>query len=368
MKVLISGYYGSGNVGDEAVLLSIVQGLRQRDPGTGITVLSGAPSLTEELDGVKAIRRNAWHKIWRELRRADVFVSGGGTLLQDATSSRSFWYYLGLIIMAKLFCKKVMIFAQGFGPLRRKHNRKAARAVLNRVDLITVRDEDSLRALKKLGVRRPEIVLTADPAALLDVPAPSEGRKIISLEQVPLNKPLLGIAVRGATTRRRVEDETFRSLAEVLDKLAQRYSIRPVFLLFHCPDDMKEAAKVIRHMKEESGVIFRICRPDEMLAVFSQLDFVIGMRLHSLIFAVINSVPAFGLSYDPKVASFAGSLQLPYVHFDQQAGTPALLEAVEAAFLEKQESRGRLEAARQQLRARAAQNFELFFKKFGKEK
>lgn len=368
MKVLISGYYGSGNVGDEAVLVAIIQGLKGRDPEIEITVLSASPGLTAELNGVRAIHRTAWHRIWREMRRAEIFISGGGTLFQDVTSSRSFWYYLGLIIMAKIFRKKVMVFAQGFGPLRKKHNRKVARAVLNRVDLITVRDEDSLRALERLKVRKPEKVLTADPTALLEVPAPSEGRKIFSLEAVPLDKPLLGISVRSSSARRKVEEETLRTMAVVIDKLVQRYDVRPVFLLFQCPDDMKEAKKVIRHMHEEPGVIFRICRPDEMLAVFSQLDFVIGMRLHSLIFAAINSVPAFGVSYDPKVASFAGSLQLPFIHFDQRPGVQAMMEAVEAAFLEKQQIRSGLEAKKQEFRDQAALNFDLFFRHFGKEK
>lgn len=367
MKVLISGYYGSGNVGDEAVLVSIIQGLRRRDPEIEIAVLSASPGLTAELNGVKTVHRTAWHRIWREMRRADVFISGGGTLFQDATSSRSFWYYIGLIVMAKLFRKKVMVFAQGFGPLRRKHNRKIARAILDRVDLITLRDEDSLHALEKLKVKKPERVLTADPTLLLEVPVPSEGRKIISLESIPLDKPLLGVSVRSTSSRRRVEEETFRTLASVLDKMVRRYGVRPVFLLFQCPEDMRESSKVIRHMQEEPGVIFRMCRPDEMLAIFSQLDFVIGMRLHSLIFAAVDSVPAFGLSYDPKVASFAGSLKLPYIHFDQQIGASAMMEAIEAAFLEKQVIRGEMEAKKQELRDRAALNFDLFFQRFGKE-
>ena len=108
MKVLLSGYYGFGNVGDESVLQAIIQGLRDGNPDIKITVLSATPKITKELNGVNAIHRNNWLKIITRMLKTNVFISGGGTLFQNVTSTRSLYYYLSLILLAKIFFKKVM--------------------------------------------------------------------------------------------------------------------------------------------------------------------------------------------------------------------------------------------------------------------
>src|SRR3989339_978082 len=141
MKIALSGYYGFGNIGDEALLTII----KQKIAGAEFTVLDRS------------------FKIISQIFRSDLLISGGGTLFQDKTSSRSFYYYIGVVALAKLMGKKVMILAQGFGPLNKTLNRHLARLVLNRVDIITLRDKQSLETIKKLGVTIPRIELTADP-------------------------------------------------------------------------------------------------------------------------------------------------------------------------------------------------------------
>lgn len=317
MKIVISGYYGFGNIGDEAVLVSMLQGFLRRDPALEITVLSASPRLTAEFNQVKSVHRFSLLEILRELIGTDVLVSGGGSLFQDATSTASLWYYSGLILLAKLLRKKVMVFAQGFGPVRKKINRLLARLVLGRADLITLRDEDSHAELKKLGVKRPPIQVTGDPAALLEVRSKNEGRKILGLEGIPLDNPLIGISVRSVPLQPQIEKELFRVLAEKLDRFVAKHKLQPVFFLFQCPEDMGEASQVIGAMKGKSHVVFRICRPQEMLELFAHLDILIGMRLHSLIFAALNSVPMLGMSYDPKVRSFAESIEQPCIRLDE---------------------------------------------------
>jgi len=365
MKVVISGYYGFGNVGDEAVLAAIIAGLRRRAPDIGITVLSATPQLTAELDGVRAVPRYNLFSLWREIGQADVLISGGGTLFQDVTGRRSFFYYLGLIVLAKMRGKKIMVFAQGFGPLRKKFNRWLAGLVLDRVELITVRDEDSLHQLKALGIKTPPVHLTGDPTGSLGPADKAEGRKLLGLEGIPLDKPLLGVAVRSLTSQPELDDELCRHLAAGLDRLVVQSGLRPVFLLFQCPEDMRETAKVMALMKERAEVVFKICRPEEMCALFTQFELVVALRLHALIFAALSNVPLLGLAYDPKVKAFMTSLGQPCIALKAANKIGHLLAGIAQ---HRQEISQELAGKREALRALAELNFTLFFETFAKEK
>ncbi len=311
MKLLLSGYYGYGNVGDEAVLQALLTGFS----GHEVTVLSAAPKLTEEFNrSAKAVYRYDWFKVLKAVRNCDWLVSGGGTLLQNSTSNRSLFYYSLLIISAKLLRKKVAIVAQGFGPIKGAFPLFLAKFALGLADVITLRDQDSYEAVKALIGDQRKIILAGDPTVLLPVPTESEVNNIFGLTNLKKSgRPLLGVALRGIKS-----DQLLPQLAAAIDKLAKDRGFLPIFLLFHCPDDMAMTAKVISLMKENSEVIFRVCQPNEMLAIISRLDLLIGARLHALIFAAICGVPMLGISYDPKVEAFMKEIDQPYLKIDDQ--------------------------------------------------
>ncbi len=362
MKVLISGYYGFGNVGDDSVLQAIVQGLRDYDPKINITALSRSPKLTRELEGVNSIDRYAWGRIFLKMLRTNVFISGGGTLLQNVTSNRSFLYYISLIILAKVMRKKTIVMAQGFGPLQGRFFRTLARIVLNRVDLITVRDRDSFEEIRKLGIKRPKLYLSGDPSAILKVPKAEIGKMILSLEAIRTGKPLLGIAVRSVP--RKEEEKLYQALSEAVDWLSREHNYSPVFILFQCPEDMSETSMVLNNMQEKSSVVFRMCRPDEMLSLVSNFDLLIGMRLHSLIFAAMNSVPMLGISYDPKVEAFMKMIDQPCLRVGEDITGQGIIEALEKILARKKETRAELDQKLKELHDQAALNFRLFFNYF----
>ena len=162
MRVVLSGYYGFDNAGDEALVTAISNSLRAADATVEITVLSGNP------------KEPRWHMefvqlvglilvLTKELSRADLLISGGGSLLQDVTGPLSVPYYLGIVVLAKLLKTPVVFYAQGVGPVRRRLSRWLIRLIANRVDLITLRDVESAALLKLIGVYRPPIYVTADP-------------------------------------------------------------------------------------------------------------------------------------------------------------------------------------------------------------
>jgi len=162
-KIVISGYYGFDNIGDEAVLYGILKALRIKvGEQAEVTVLSANPARTQGLYGVQAVDR--WDKkvLYRTIKQCDLLISGGGSLLQDVTSANSPLYYLGIIKLAQLMKKPVVIYAQGIGPLKRKRNRWLTKCILNKATAITVRDNASAEELKRMGIKR-IINVTADP-------------------------------------------------------------------------------------------------------------------------------------------------------------------------------------------------------------
>ena len=161
-KIVISGYYGFNNLGDEAVLAGIISLLKKKNKELKITVLSAAPQKTAEKFGVQAVSRTSLIQILAALAEADLFISGGGSLLQDVTGNFSVPYYLGLAWLAKLQGTKTVYYAQGAGPLQQKWSQLLTALSLNRFQLLGVRDQASKNLLKEIGVKK-DIQLTVDP-------------------------------------------------------------------------------------------------------------------------------------------------------------------------------------------------------------
>jgi polysaccharide pyruvyl transferase CsaB len=287
MRIVISGYYGFGNVGDEAVLSAILAAFRERLPTARITVLSANPTSTRRTHNVHAIPRTGL-RLLGTLAGADLFVSGGGSLFQDATSARSALYYLGLLALAVVLSRRTMVYAQGIGPLRRGWIRRVARGVLGRTDLITVRDDDSLRRLRELGVRG-SVYVVADPAFALD-PAPDVHiRELLG----PRGAPRIGVAMRPWGDNAYAE-----ALIEALRAVRERTGAQIIVFAFHPSRDMA----ICRAAADALGArVVADLHPREMLAAVATLDLLVGVRLHALIAAIRAGVPAVGVSYDPKV-------------------------------------------------------------------
>lgn len=306
-RVLISGYYGFANSGDEVILHAMLSALRFAVPGLQATVLSRDPERTARETGVETVRRDSLPAVLRALRESDLLISGGGSLLQDVTSPKSIIYYLGIVALAKAMGKPVFFYAQGFGPVRTAFGRFLVRLVANRVDMITVRDPDSLAELRALGVTRPPGEVTADPVLGLDpgLVDRERGKRILSSLGVG-EGPLAGISVRPWKSLTGYRD----AVARVADELA-REGWQVLLVPMHSPDDVACCQDVAARMKEKSVSLGAGVDYNELLAVTANFDLAVGMRLHFLIFSVLFGVPAIGLTYDPKVNRFLQSVGLP---------------------------------------------------------
>ena len=301
LQIVVSGYYGCGNAGDEAVLAGIRDSFRQRAGSrVRLVALSQNPTDTEQRHGLRSVYRMSPSVVRQAIRESDLLLSGGGSLLQDTTSVRSLLYYLWVARVAFSLGKPVMFYAQGIGPLRRTFSRTLVRMVANRAAAITVRDEPSARLLASLGVHRPPITVTADPAFALD-PAPCAAvEALFAAERIPMDEPMIGVALRpwGGGGKSPVE-----AYAGLLVALAKHSGLRVALLPMQVPGDVTFAEEVAERTgcADAFPVVRHAYPPDALLGAVARLQAVVAMRLHALIFAARAGVPPFALSYDPKV-------------------------------------------------------------------
>jgi len=308
-RVLLSGYYGFGNVGDEAILASTVESLRAKDPGIEISVLSANPEETAKTYGVVAYGRMSPREIVKAVLASDLVVFGGGSLLQDDTSFRSLLYYLSIIFTSRALRRPVAVYANGVGPIRSWLGRLLTRLALSSAKRITVRDPESEKLLKRIGVKRP-VRVTADPALLL-TPCSSERRdRILASAGIPQDKPLVWLALRPG----KAPESFYRSFVPAMGILRSK-GYEPCFLVMQEQDAdlvplmnrwLSEAGQ--EQSRSVAGV-----NPREVLALLEKAEFCVGMRLHTLILAARAAVPFIGVEIDPKLGAFCRAAGCPVI-------------------------------------------------------
>jgi N-acetylglucosaminyldiphosphoundecaprenol N-acetyl-beta-D-mannosaminyltransferase len=316
-RVVILGYYGYRNSGDEAVLHAILTALREEGQTKGLviapTVISGDVSYTQTLHHVQAIHRfdvRAIHRAWRE---SDAFICGGGSLLQDVTSARSMLYYLGMIQWALRARLPVYIYSQGMGPVRRKWLfARWIGALMKRCRYVSVRDPASHTLLTtECGVDAKQVDVVVDPVLGCTVQTPMVRERRIA------------ISLRDWQGGERV----FEVVCEALWHVLQETDVDIVFLPFHEPDDRHVSDRICEALWQRGVMRTRLftapplAHPQDMIDTIASCTVLLGMRLHALIYATVARTPCIGISYDPKIDQFLHMIQ------QQPIGSTTTVEA-----------------------------------------
>ncbi|KWX73775.1 polysaccharide pyruvyl transferase [Paenibacillus riograndensis] len=318
-KIIISGYYGFRNSGDEAVLQSILNALQKHSLASGTViepvVLSIDPEWTAATYGVKAVHRMKLSEVRSAISESAGLISGGGSLLQDVTGSKSIPYYLGIIKLAQWMGKPTFIYAQGIGPVNRKLFHPLIKAVFRKCSYISVRDEQSRDLLQSMGLAGNKIDVVPDPVMGLSLPEDGQGSSTeaggeSSPQKTPLSRPdlpVVGVSVRFWEQSR----EELDAVADALLQASARTPLHVRFLPFHHPSDHEPSRYIMEKLEKgmsQNGGVISICEdaehPQQMLREVGTCDVLIGMRLHSLIYAAGRRVPLIGISYDPKIDHF----------------------------------------------------------------
>ncbi|NLV88397.1 MAG: polysaccharide pyruvyl transferase CsaB [Tissierellia bacterium] len=300
-KIVISGYYGFNNLGDESILTAIIANLRSKIDNIEITVLSKDPNFTAKKHKVRSVNRMNVFKVINEIKKCDLLISGGGSLLQDVTSFRSIIYYLAVIFFGIVFNKKVMIYSQGMGPINRQINRWLTKKVLDKVDFISLRDYKSENLLKEIGVNNKNIIVTADPVLGLKQEDKELGKEILSKVGVTdFSKPTIGFAIRG----RDKTQNTIDVMSEVANRLVEELEANVIFIPFHLGEDIDISKDIQEKTSEKVVFLKEKYNVNEMLSIIGNLNLLVGVRLHSLIFGAVMNTPLIAISYDPKINNF----------------------------------------------------------------
>ena len=356
-KIVISGYYGFANAGDEAMLNAIVKALRSTEKSVELTVISGNPEVTSAQHKVNSIHRFNFWEIFQSLRQCDLLLSGGGSLLQDVTSKRSLLYYLFILALGIMLKRKVMLFGQGIGPIHGRFMRRLTKLICSHANLITVRDQDSLYELRRLGVPAERVQLTADSVLTLPPEGKAKGQQLLQQFGVPQDKMLIALSVR----KWQEDDRYLLELAKAADILAQKYAAYIVLLPLQYPADV-EACKRLQHFmdhKAASTVLETGCDTEQFLSLMGNFDLLIGMRLHALIFAAVMELPFVAVSYDPKIDGFVKDINGESAgNVDNLQAAQVVAAAARALSMENKE-RGRLDALRAKALLNAQEAFAL---------
>lgn len=359
--IILCGAYGKGNIGDEAILTVIVSKLLQRDPDMPITVLSRCPEDTKLKTHVNALHTFDFFHVHRVMKRSALYLSGGGSLIQDATSTRSLLYYLQSIRDAKKRGCKVMMFGCGIGPVQRQKNRKrAANYIRKYVDRITLRDAQSLEELHALGVRDIPVRVTADLALLLEPAGDERVSVFLSDRAIPADARYLLIAPR---PWQGVEN-ALEAFADAAKYAYVHHGLVPVLFAMEPKRDRTICDQIASLLQNLGFTASVIDAPEDAalcIGVVSRASAVLSMRLHTLVFAAGQDVPCAGVVYDPKVSGFMKSLGNQQVCMLGDVGSNRLSRLIDAMMDAK--SDGEAAALRKQAEENVIQAFSLLQKK-----
>jgi polysaccharide pyruvyl transferase CsaB len=338
LQVLLSGWYGYGNAGDEAILQ---QFLTETNEWANTCVLSGAAeSITAEYSdrGVIGIRHPDWRlhrgklfeglrvflRYLRALRQTDLVVLGGGGLLRDNTTWPNLLHLIDEIWIAKLLGRKTALYAIGVGPFRTRLGRALIRETVKRCDLVTVRDETSKTLLEQIGVPESRIIVVADPALLL-APTPVRNEAVARTVYELARKPeTVGLYLRRIPR--------LLELAPQLDALYSRHnmSFAAIPLCCHPGIDDRIAARELRDAMKYPEAL-HLCEtplsPSEIKHLTGSFVMNVTICLHSLIFSASMGVPAVAINYEPKVANVARSLGMSQYVVELDSAFPESLQA-----------------------------------------
>ena len=300
-RLVLAGYFGRDNLGDDAIMLAFTRSLA--DYNYDFSIICGSPRKLSGTYGLSGVSHLDFKAIQATIESCDALVFPGGSIFQDVTSVRSVAYYANLVRSAKRAGKKVVMLAQGVGPLDRFLGKRLAASAFDAADAIVVRDKGSAATLKSLGVRAtPQ--LSADMAFLLAQPESEKGKAGFGFGDMKA----VGVSVRPV---RKMRDKAIVALFAKLVKLLSENRYGPVMLEMDRELDRPLMIQIAKLHGGKVPDLKGLAHPADLQRRLARMQAVIGMRLHAGILAATVGVPAFMVSYDPKIQVFSNAMGFP---------------------------------------------------------
>ena len=320
-KILIAGYYGFGNLGDEAILAALALALPRHIPGCRITVVSGDAQRTQrQHPSLSAVDGRDLSGLIDRAQQADLIVLGGGGLFQDywevepasqlTLDSSGLAFYGSIPLLAHLVGVPCQVLGIGVGPLRTEAGRRATASALRLARAVSVRDQASMDLLTSLSLDSgPTIELAADPSLLLEPTPQTDVDEYLRTLGVDPAGNLVAVNLRYWDFD--VDPQAWpQEIGRALDVLTAAGSAHLLLLPFQVEgispyendlEVLRQAQAAMAH-PERTSLLTEVPPPQLMLGVIGRCRAAMVMRLHAAVFAVRQGLPTLALSYDPKVA------------------------------------------------------------------
>jgi len=368
---VLSGYYGYGNTGDDTLLFTVINNISQKKPDIKICLLTNhTKKIQKWLDNyfanIVSKHRYNFLTVKKSIKKSKALVFGGGTLLQDSTSARSFGYYSWLLKTAQKLGKKTILYANGIGPIYYKKNQKKAEETLKNITFATIRDKESYNSLIEMGIDKNKLAPTADEAITVKQNSNLNAYKKDFKEfltqtmnhAIPVN--YIVISVR---KWKYLNADFFGVFSAAVDIICRENNLIPVYIVMEPKNDrsISEHLSTLNgraYLADVSGDI------EKVLAVVRSAEAVISMRFHTLVFAAAFGIPMIGISIDPKIGSFLNDV------FDSDIYTVELksftknmlAEKFKILMSDKENVKNKIAGAADRLCGEAAENADLFIK------
>ena len=380
---VVSGWYGHGNSGDEAILMVMLEEL-QRLGFARVYVLTSKPDEVTRLHGamgavglrhlemvglagIQNLLRGRLGENLRVLRGARVFILGGGGLLRDNTNWRNLLRLVDDVVLARLFGVPVFFYALGVGPFRSWLGKRVIALAARCANEITVRDEASAQLLRGLGVPAERTTVVTDPAFLLADTAPEIAGRLAGVTAFCAQHPrVLFVYPAVAITHPPLapnDDRHVDAFAAALERLCREdgWAVVLVPLWVNGGEDDVATNRRIRARMDQGCAVHLVEQalpPPTMRALTVLATLNVTIRLHALIYAASHGVPSVALDYEPKVAANAARFGLSdYVVTFDPGWVDRLVAAVRRLEGRLPAERARLRADMPRLRSGAAETF-----------
>ncbi len=299
-RAVLSGYFGFKNFGDEAILNQIISKLQSLR--YSVTVISSNPDYTKsQFKHIRCVKTFDITNIAGFISKSDVLISGGGSLLQDVTSFKSLIYYLFIIFLGIFFNKKVIIFAQGIGPINNSLGAFLAKTLLKRCSYVSVRDKKSHDLLKNWGINSE---LLCDPIFSLNI-GNCEKTETVAV-QLRNFKTLTNDFIE------RLAQETINNFP---DKNIEIYSFQDSVDLEVC----KTFEKNLKMLNSEINTkIYSALTNSEIIEKLSKAEYLIAMRFHAIIIGLLSKTKILGINYDTKVERICEEFAVPLLELNKE--------------------------------------------------
>lgn len=340
-KILITGYYGLGNIGDEAILSGIISSLNAYVNDAKISVITNNPNETRDLHNVlpvsqsfkkgiipfmkNQIMKREMLRVYQAINDCDIFILGGGELLQDL-KVHYLPILLSLVYLAQKKNKKTVIYGIGAGPIETKLGKTLCKNILNKVDLVTVRDSRSKIALENCGVSN--VIQTVDPAFGIDIPDKHTSDHLLHEMNVTNCENIISTTLHNLLYNDDIYrksngagiDLTYRrkKMGDIYDHILDEWDNKRLIFLPTVGTDINGYEKIREFMSnaDKTTVINHTSDFRYFSSLLSISDVLIGMRLHSLIIATMLGIPFVPISYSGKVKSFLELVDLNELYID----------------------------------------------------